>query len=48
MIFETTIDLNIDAFIPDSYISNEFQNWIFTSVLPVLRVSRSMTICWKS
>ena len=23
--FETTIDLNIDAFIPDSYISNEFQ-----------------------
>lgn len=23
--FETTIDLNMDAFIPDSYISNEFQ-----------------------
>ena len=23
--FETTIDLNIDAFIPDSYISNEYQ-----------------------
>ena len=23
--FETTIDLNIDAFIPDSYIGNEFQ-----------------------
>lgn len=23
--FETTIDLNIDAYIPDSYISNEFQ-----------------------
>ena len=23
--FETTIDLNIDAFIPDTYISNEFQ-----------------------
>ena len=23
--FETTIDLNMDAFIPDSYISNEYQ-----------------------
>lgn len=23
--FETTIDLNMDAFIPDTYISNEFQ-----------------------
>ena len=23
--FETAIDLNIDAFIPDSYISNEYQ-----------------------
>ena len=24
-IFNTTIDLNVDAYIPDSYISNEFQ-----------------------
>lgn len=23
--FETTIDLNMDAFIPDTYISNEYQ-----------------------
>ena len=28
--FTTTIDLNIDAYIPDSYIKNEYQNWIFT------------------
>ena len=23
--FETSVDLNVDAYIPDSYISNEFQ-----------------------
>ena len=31
--FETTIDLNMDAFIPDTYISNEFQKlYIFTRI----------------
>ena len=46
--FETTIDLNMDAFIPDSYISNEYQNWIFTKGLQESKTSRIMMICWKS
>ncbi len=47
--FETTIDLNMDAYlfrIPISAMN--FRNWIFISGLPVLRHSRIMMICWKS
>lgn len=31
--FTTTMDLNIDAFIPESYIKMNIRNWIFTREL---------------
>ena len=34
--FETTIDLDMDAYIPATYIRNEFQKLIFISVLPAI------------
>ena len=46
--FETTIDLNMDAFIPDSYISNEYQKLDIYKRVAGSRRSRIMTICWKN
>ncbi len=46
--FETTIDLNMDAFIPDTYISNEFQKLDIYKRIAGLSPSRSMMICWRS
>ena len=46
--FETTIDLNMDAFIPDTYIRMNSRSWIFISALQGLSHSRSMMICWKN
>ena len=44
--FETSVDLNVDAYILISAMS--IRNWIFIRGLPELRHSRIMMICWKN
>lgn len=46
--FETSVDLNVDAYIPDSYISNEFQKLDIYKRIAGLRHNRIMMICWKN
>ncbi len=46
--FETTIDLVMDAFIPDTYISNEFQKLDIYKRIAGMRSRRIMMKCWKS
>ncbi len=46
--FETTIDLNMDAFIRILISAMSIRNWIFIRGLPELRHSRIMMICWKN
>ncbi len=46
--FETTIDLSMDAFIPNSYIANEFQKLDIYKRIAGIESQRNMKICWKS
>ena len=46
--FETVVDCDIDAYIPPSYIRNEYQNSTFTSGFPVSRTRKSTWICRMS
>ena len=42
--FETTVDMDMDAFIPSAYIKNEVQKLTFIRGLPVLRMKKSLWI----
>ena len=46
--FETTIDLDVNAFIPERYIKNEMQKLDIYKGSPVLNQKKSGMICWKS
>ena len=46
--FETTIDIAMDAFIPSSYIRNEYQKLDVYRELQELKIRRSMRICRMS
>ena len=43
--FETNVDLNVDAFIPSSYIKSEYQKLDVYSGLRVLKARRNCRIC---
>ena len=42
--YATTIDLDIDAFIPESYIKTSIKNWIFIRELPQLKQKKRWMI----
>ena len=46
--FETTIDLNVDAYIPEKYIPNEFQKLDIYKRIAGIETDEDMKICWRN
>ena len=47
-IYTTVMDLNVDAYIPNSIFRTNIRSWIFTSGSRELKMRKRWMICWRS